>query len=156
MSNNLVLYDEKYKLESYEVLFMQNFKDTHSIEKSLNLLTNRQKERVNAALRTGKSDLAKAFKDFVESAPVHPEANKVVILDNLIWIMNQAKEDLDTQGVLRAISEINKMIKGNLVSTNESKVIERHLIGVIDLTKKETKDDTIDVSYTEVKNIENG
>jgi hypothetical protein len=134
--SDLTLYDDKYKLESYEALFMQYFKETHSLEKSLNKLTKRQQERVNSTLRTGKSDLAKCFKEFVEDAPVHPEANKVVILDNLIWIMNQAKEDKDTQGVLKAISEINKMIKGNLVASTDKKVIEKQLIGVIDLSRR--------------------
>jgi hypothetical protein len=148
MSNDLVKYGESYALSSYEVLFIQSFKDTHSISKSLKLLTKTQQERVNASLRTGKSDLSKAFKSFVEEAPIHPEANKVVILDNLIWIMNQAKEDQDTQGVLRAISEINKMIKGNLVSSNESKVIEKHFVGVIDLTKKEEKKEPITIDVT--------
>ena len=134
--SNLILYDDKYELKSYEHLFLQSFKDTHNLSKSLKLLTKTQANKVNAALRTGKSDLAKAFKEFVEDAPVHPEANKVVILDNLIWIMNQAKEDKDTQGVLRAITEINKMIKGNLVSSTEKKVVEKQLVGIIDLTKK--------------------
>lgn len=147
MSHNLTLYDNKYKLETYETVFIQNFKDTHSIEKSLKLVTDKQADRINAALRTGKTALALAFKDFVESDPVHPEANKIVILDNLIWIMNQAKEDKDTQGVLRAITEINKMIKGNLVSSKESRVIEKHMIGIIDLTKpKEDEPKTIDIT----------
>jgi len=147
MSHNLILYDNKYELESYETVFMQNFKDTHSIEKSLKLVTEKQAYRINATLRTGKTALALAFKDFVESDPIHPEANKIVILDNLIWIMNQAKEDKDTQGVLRAITEINKMIKGNLVSSKESKVIERHMIGIIDMTKPKDEDiTTIDIT----------
>ena len=111
MSQELVMYDGKYELKSYETLFIQSFKDTHNLSKSLKLLTNSQQDKVNASLRTGKSDLAKAFKEFVEEAPIHPEANKVVILDSLVWIMNQAKEDKDTNGVLRAITEINKMIK---------------------------------------------
>ncbi len=51
--------------------------------------------------------------------------------------MNQAKKDEDTHGVLRAIMEINKMIKGNLATSTDRKVIETKLIGVIDLTKKE-------------------
>jgi len=135
MSNDLVVYDNKYKLKSYEALFMQSFKDTHSLKGSLDLLTKRQQDRVNASLRTGKSDLSKSFKEFIEQAPIHPEANKVVILDNLVWIMNQAKIDQDTQGVLRAITEINKMIKGNLVSSTEKKVIERQIVGIIDLTR---------------------
>ena len=150
MSSNLVLYDDKYKLESYEALFMQNFKDTHSLSKSLKLLNKTQQDKVNSALRTGKSDLALAFKDFIESAPTHPEANKVVILDNLVWIMNQAKEDKDTNGVLRAISEINKMIKGNLVSSTEKQVIQKQLVGIIDLTKNKDNNETIDVEYTEM------
>jgi hypothetical protein len=145
--SNLILYDDKYNLESYEALFMQSFKDTHNLTKSLKLLTARQQERINAGLRTGKSDLALAFKEFVEDAPVHPEANKVVILDNLIWIMNQAKKDEDTQGVLRAITEINKMIKGNLVNSTEKKIIERQIVGIIDLSKK-TEQETIDIEFT--------
>ena len=146
--SDLILYDEKYRLESYEALFMESFKDTHNLNKSLKLLTKHQRERVNAALRTGKKDIALAFKEFVEEAPTHPEANKVVILDNLIWIMNQAKKDEDTQGVLRAITEINKMIKGNLVNSTEKKIIERQIVGVIDLSKKEDEQETIDVEYT--------
>ena len=150
MDSELILYDEKYNLNSYETLFMQHFKDTHSLNKSLKLLNKSQQEKVNSALRTGKSDLALAFKEFIESAPTHPEANKVVILDNLVWIMNQAKEDKDTNGVLRAISEINKMIKGNLVSSNEKQVIQKQLVGIIDLTRKDKDNDTIDVEYTEM------
>ena len=146
--SDLILYDEKYRLESYEALFMESFKDTHNLNKSLKLLTKHQQDRVNAALRTGKKDIALAFKEFVEEAPTHPEANKVVILDNLIWIMNQAKKDEDTQGVLRAITEINKMIKGNLVNSTEKKIIERQIVGVIDLSKKEDEQETIDVEYT--------
>ena len=146
MSHNLTLYDNKYELESYEVVFIQNFKDTHSMKKSLSKVTELQAKRINATLRTGKSALALAFKDFVESDPVHPEANKIVILDNLIWIMNQAKSENDTQGVLRAITEINKMIKGNLTSSKESKVIEKHMIGVIDLTKTNEEPKTIDIT----------
>ena len=146
MSHNLTLYDNQYELESYEVVFMQNFKDTHSMKKSLLMVTELQAKRINATLRTGKSALALAFKDFVESDPVHPEANKIVILDNLIWIMNQAKAENDTQGVLRAITEINKMIKGNLTSSKESRVIEKHMIGIIDLTKTENEPKTIDIT----------
>ena len=142
MGHNLTLYDSKWNLESYETLFMQHFKDTHNLSKSLKTLTKTQQARVNATLRTGKSNLAKCFKEFVEDAPIHPEANKVVILDNLIWIMNQAKEDKDTQGVLRAITEINKMIKGNLVSSNDKKVIEKQIVGVIDLTKRMEEQET--------------
>jgi hypothetical protein len=149
MSHNLVTYDNKYKLESYEALFIQSFKDTHSLSKSLRLLTSNQQDRVNATLRTGKSDLALAFKEFVEEAPVHPEANKVVILDNLVWIMHQAKEDKDTNGVLRAITEINKMIKGNLVSSTEKQIIQKQIVGIIDLTKK-SDDNTIEISYEDV------
>ena len=136
MDNNLTLYKEKYYLKDYELLFMTNFEDTHSLSKSLDLLTKYQKGKVNASLRGGKNDLAKCFKDFVSEAPIHPEANKVVILDNLVWVMNQSKQDLDTQGVIRAISEINKMIKGNLVSTKETKIIEKQFVGLIDLTNK--------------------
>jgi len=147
--SELILYDEKYELEPYEALFLQSFKDTHSLTTSLKLLTTRQQGRVNAKLRTGKSELSKAFKDFVETAPIHPEANKVVILDNLIWIMNQAKKDEDTQGVLRAITEINKMIKGNLVSTNDKTTVEKHFVGLIDLSKKEEEQKTIDVEFKE-------
>tara|TARA_R110000822_G_scaffold91697_1_gene211256 strand:+ start:549 stop:989 length:441 start_codon:yes stop_codon:yes gene_type:complete len=146
MSHNLTLYDKKYELESYEVVFIQNFKDTHSLKKSLEAVTELQAKRINATLRTGKSALALAFKDFVESDPVHPEANKIVILDNLIWIMNQAKEENDTQGVLRAITEINKMIKGNLTTSKESRVIEKHMIGIIDLTKPDKEPKTIDIT----------
>jgi len=141
--SDLVLYDEKYQLEDYEVLFMEAFKDTHSLDKSLKKLTKTQQSRVNSALRTGKKGIAKAFLDFIETAPTHPEANKVVILDNLVWMMNQAKKDQDTQGVLRAIQEINKMIKGNLAANSERKVIEQKLIGVIDLTKKSEEDEPI-------------
>ena len=54
--------------------------------------------------------------------------------------MNQAKIDQDTQGVLRAITEINKMIKGNLVSSTEKKVVERQIIGIIDLTKSQEEE----------------
>lgn len=146
MSHSLTLYDNKYELESYEVVFIQNFKDTHSIEKSLKLVTEKQAKRINATLRTGKTALALAFKAFVESDPVHPEANKIVILDNLIWIMNQAKAESDTQGVLRAITEINKMIKGNLTTSKESRVIEKHMIGIIDLTKPSKEPNTIDIT----------
>ena len=150
MSKELVLYDDKYSLQNYEALFMQNFKDTHSLSKSLKLLNKNQQDRVNASLRTGKSDLSKAFKEFIEEAPIHPEANKVVILDNLVWIMHQAKKDEDTQGVLRAITEINKMIKGNLVSSTEKQVIQKQIVGIIDLTKK-LEDDTVEISYEDVK-----
>lgn len=150
MSHNLVMYDDKYELESYEALFMESFRSTHNIKDSLKLLTERQQQRVNGSLRAGKSDLAKAFKAFVEEAPIHPEANKVVILDNLIWIMNQAKIDQDTQGVLRAITEINKMIKGNLVTSTEQKVIKTQIVGIIDLSKKEDEVKTIDVSSEDV------
>jgi hypothetical protein len=147
MSSNLITYEDKYKLESYEALFIQHFKETHSLQSSLSLLTANQQNKVNASLRTGKSDLAKVFREFVETAPVHPEANKVVILDNLIWIMNQSKEDKDTNGVLRAINEINKMIKGNLVSSTETKVIKQQILGVIDLSKpKQLEETTIDVT----------
>jgi len=142
---DLILYDNKYNLNSYETLFIQNFKDTHSLDKSLKLLTKTQRERVNATLRAGKSDLAKCFKEFIEEAPIHPEANRVAILDDLIWIKNQAREDKDTQGVLRAITEINKMIKGNLASTSEKTTIQQRLIGVIDLTKKEDETKFIEV-----------
>lgn len=145
--SNLILYDDKYELDSYEALFMQSFKDTHSLTKSLKLLTKTQAERINAQLRTGKSNLARCFKEFVEDAPVHPEANKVVILDNLIWIMNQAKKDEDTQGVLRAITEINKMIKGNLATNGDKATIEKHFVGLIDLSKKEEEQKTIDVEF---------
>jgi len=149
--NELVLYDNKYSLKNYEALFIQNFKDTHNLDKSLKLLTKSQKEKVNASLRTGNSDLAKVFKEFIEEAPTHPEANKVVILDNLVWIMHQAKEDKDTNGVLRAITEINKMIKGNLVSSTEKKVIERQIVGVIDMTKKDNNQETMDISYEDIE-----
>lgn len=149
MSHNLVLYDEKYRLESYEALFMQSFKDTHNLENSLKLLTKNQQDRVNASLRTGKSDLSKAFRDFIEEAPIHPEVNKVAILDNLVWVMNQAKLDKDTNGVIRAIAEINKMIKGNLVTTTEKQVIQKQIVGIIDLTKK-SSDNTIDITYEDV------
>lgn len=148
MSDELILYDEKYNLKHYETLFIQNFKDTHSLKDSLRLLNKKQQERVNATLRTGKSDLAKAFREFVETAPTHPEANKVVILDNLIWIMNQSKKDEDTQGVLKAITEINKMIKGNLVNSSDKKTVEKHIVGVIDLSKPEQiESKVIDVEF---------
>lgn len=147
--SDIVLYDNKYDLEPYEVLFIESFKDTHSLNKSMKHLTKTQKSKVNATLRGGTRDLAVVFKDFIEEAPIHPEANKVVILDNLVWIMKQAKEDKDTQGVLRAITEINKMIKGNLASSTDKTIVEKHLVGIIDLTKKdETKGQetvTIDV-----------
>ena len=136
MKSNLVKHGE-FMLENYEVLFIDAFKEKHSLTEALSILTNRQQERVKGALRAGRSDLALAYKDFVNNAPIHPEANKVVILDNLVWLMNRAKKEEDTQGVLRAITEINKMIKGNLASTSEKKVIETKLIGIIDMTKRE-------------------
>lgn len=146
--NELVLYDDKYNLKPYELVFIQNFKDTHNLDKSLKLLTKAQGNNVNASLRTGKSDLAKCFRDFIESAPSHPEANKVVILDNLIWVMNQSKKDLDTNGVIRAIAEINKMIKGNLVNLSDKKVVEKQIIGIIDLSKRE--EETIDIESIQI------
>ena len=146
--NELVLYDDKYNLKPYELVFIQNFKDTHNLDKSLKLLTKAQTNSVNASLRTGKSDLALCFKGFIESAPSHPEANKVVILDNLIWVMNQSKKDLDTNGVIRAIAEINKMIKGNLVNQSDKMVVEKQIIGIIDLSKRE--EETIDVESIQI------
>ena len=143
--SELILYDNKYNLDTYETLFIQNFKDTHDLSKSLKLVTKAQKEKINASLRGGRSDLAKCFKEFIEEAPVHPSANKVVILDHLVWIMEQAKKDEDTQGVLRAITEINKMIKGNLASTNDKRVVEQKLIGFVDLTVKPDEPLIIDV-----------
>lgn len=156
MSDELVVYDGKYNLKHYETLFIQHFKETHNLKESLSLLNKNQASRVNATLRTGKSDLAKAFKDFVEEAPVHPEANKVVILDNLIWIMNQAKIDEDTQGVLKAITEINKMIKGNLAASTDKKVVEKHIVGVIDLTKPTVDENDIKTIDVEFKTETNG
>ena len=99
--SDLILYDDKYNLKPYETLFMQSFKDSHNLSDSLKMVTKAQKKLINASLRGGKSDLAKCFREFIEEAPVHPEANKVVILDHLIWIMKQAKKDEDTAGVLR-------------------------------------------------------
>jgi len=141
MSSELVLYEEKYALEKYELLFMQNFTMTHSLSESLKLLTDRQKERVSGSLRAGKSNLALAYKSFIESAPIHPEANRAVILDNLVWAMNQSREDNDTGGMIKAISEINKMIKGNLVASADKKIIQTKFIGLIDLTKKNILED---------------
>lgn len=145
MGKDVTIYDNRYHLESYEIVFIQSFKDHHNLHKAKSSLTPRQRERIDASLRTGKSDLYKAFSEFVEGAPIHPEANKVVILDNLIWVMNQAKEDQDTNGVIKAIAEINKMIKGNLVSNTEKTVVKQQLVGIIDLTKKEDEPITIDV-----------
>ena len=137
------LYNGKYDLESYEILFMDSFEHTHSLDESLGLLTKRQKERIKGALRQGKLPISKCYKEFIRTAPIHPEANKVVILDNLVWIMHQAKEDKDTGGVLRAISEINKMIKGNLVNSTEKTIVQQKLIGVIDLTNQNKEEEPI-------------
>ena len=145
MNKDLIRYDEDFSLENYQVLFMQTFKETHSLTNALKVVTKTQSKKIKATLRAGDSDLAKAYKRFVEDAPIHPEANKVVILDNLIWLMNQAKKDEDTQGVLRAITEINKMIKGNLTSSKDTKTIETKLIGIIDLTKKNDEPIVIDI-----------
>jgi hypothetical protein len=147
--NEVILYDDKWKLKDYELLFLQSFKDTHNLASSLALLQDNEKRNVKAGLKNGRTDLGKAFKEFVEDAPIHPEANKVVILDNLIWVMNQAKIDQDTNGVIRAISEINKMIKGNLTVSQENKIVKQTLIGIVDFTKKEVDDNTLDVTYTE-------
>ena len=149
MEGNIILYDEKYELEEFEAQFMNRFRETHSLSEAMSLLHNKEKVLIKSRLRDGKSELGNAFKEFVENAPVHPEANKVVILDNLVWIMNQAKIDQDTQGVLRAITEINKMIKGNLVSTNDKTTVEKHFVGLIDLSKKEEEQKTIDVEFKE-------
>jgi len=151
MSNEIVLYENNYGLESYELLFMHYFTTSHSLDSSLELLTDRQKERVSGSLRAGKSNLAKAYREFIETAPIHPEANKTVILDNLIWAMNQSKDELDTGGVIKAIAEINKMIKGNLVASTDKKIIETKLIGIIDLTKKDIEDDTVVIDVTPQK-----
>ena len=146
-----ILYDGKYRLESYEIVFLEMFRDTHSLDKALKQLTQPQRTRVNGTLRTGKSDLAKAFKSFIEQAPLHPSVNKVVILDTLVWVMNQAKADEDTQGVIRAIAEINKMIKGNLVNSVEKTVIEKQFVGLIDLSKKPDDDSMIDITHETLK-----
>lgn len=136
---DIVLYDDKFELKPYEATFMDAFKSTHSLGTALGEVTNQEAVQIQKDLRNGKSDIGLAFKEFVEDAPIHPEANKVVILDNLIWVMNQAKIDEDTNGVIRAIAEINKMIKGNLTATQEKKVTQTHLVALVDMTKK--KDD---------------
>ena len=136
---DIVLYDDQFELSAAEVTFMDSFKASHSLGTALGSISNEEATEVQAALRDGKSDVGLAYKEFVENAPVHPEANKVVILDNLIWVMNQAKIDEDTNGVIRAIAEINKMIKGNLTASQEKKVTQTHLVALIDMTKK--KDD---------------
>ena len=137
---DIVLYDDKFELKPYEATFMDAFKSTHSLGTALSEVTNQEATQIQKDLRNGKSDIGLAFKEFVEDAPIHPEANKVVILDNLIWVMNQAKIDEDTNGVIRAIAEINKMIKGNLTATQEKKVTQTHLVALVDMTKKKDEE----------------
>ncbi len=131
---DLILYDDE-SLEDFEVQFMDAFKRSHSLKDANELLSTKERRFVRERLRDGTSNLGKVYARFVNSAPVHPEANKVVILDNLIWVMNQAKIDQDTNGVIRAISEINKMIKGNLTTSQENKVQKTTLVALVDMTK---------------------
>jgi len=144
MDKDLILYDEE-SLDEFEITFMDMFKNTHSLSGGMELLNTKEKKLVKQRLRDGTSNLGKVYAKFVNSAPVHPEANKVVILDNLIWVMNQAKIDQDTNGVIRAISEINKMIKGNLTTSQETKINKTTLVALVDMTKKSSDEEPITI-----------
>ena len=153
MGEELVLWgkEKKYALKDYEAEFMDMFSATHDLDGSYKALELNHRAAIKAKIRRGTSDLSKAFEEFITKAPAHPKANKVVILDTLVWAMEKSKKEEDTQGVIRAIQEINKMIKGNLVTSQENAISKTKLIGVIDLSqpKKEDEPVTIDVTHTE-------
>jgi len=148
------IFKKKYKMLDFEYHFMIKFESTHSFVKALSFLSEDEQLLVRDKLGRGNSNLAKAYNEFILSAPIHPEANKVTILDDLIWIKNQSREDKDTMGVIRAIQEINKMIKGNLVSTKDAKVSATELIALYDLTPKKALPEPKVIDAEEIKIID--
>ena len=130
------VYKKKYRLVDYEYKFIEQFEKSHSFQKALNVLDEDEQILVRDALGSGRTNLSKAYNEFVLTAPIHPEANKVTILDDLIWVKNQSRNDKDTMGVIRAVQEINKMIQGNLVTPKENTAKAVQLIGLYDLSKK--------------------
>lgn len=153
MEEGLVLWgDKNIALKDYEAAFMDEFTRTHNLDRAYRSLPENNRRAVKAKIKRGTSDLAKAFKDFIENAPVHPRANRVAVLDTLVWAMEKAKEQDDTQGVIRAIQEINKMIKGNLVNSQTKEIKETKIIGVIDLSKPEQVEEEIVIDVTPEEN----
>jgi len=141
---------KEYKLNEFESEFMEYFSRTHDFEGALKTVPSRQRTLIKGKIkRGGSSELFKAWNDFVTEAPAHPKANKVAILDTLIWCMEKSKEHEDTAGVIKAVTEINKMIKGNLVANEEKTINKTSILGIIDLTKpKDGNDEPITIDVT--------
>lgn len=132
------LYDGSYMLTKVQSGFMDNFKATHDFKISIDRIEDTPaKESVRRLLKTGDNNLYKCYNDYINSSPLHPEVNKTVILNDLVRLKDMAFEDKDTALLMKVIPEINKMIKGNLVSNTKSEVTKTTIVGVIDLTNRE-------------------
>jgi len=143
-----VLYDYedgKYRLTRAQIKFMDNFKNSHDFRASLEAFTAVEKNSITSALARGKSDFTRCYNDYINSAPQHPEVNKVVILNDL----EMAFKENDTALLMKVIPEINKMIKGNLSNTAKEIVKETKFVGIIDLSREAKMIDepkTIDIT----------
>ena len=139
-SKKKIIYDDEFMLTSTQIAFMDKFKATHNFKISIASLDSKAaQESVKQSLKMGNNDLYKCYNKYIDSSPLHPEVNKVVILNDLIRLKDMAFEDGDTALLMKVIPEINKMIKGNLASTTEKRSSGNKLIGVIDLTRREDK-----------------
>lgn len=141
----------KYKLKDFEKAFLDSFKATHDLDIALGHIVPEEQELVNNSLNSGRGNIYKAFRAFINEAPTHPRANKVAIVNALVKALAIAVKDEDTNGIVRITSELNKMTKGNLVINSDKKVVTQTLVGIIDLSApKEIQERTIDVSIKEL------
>ena len=122
-----------YDLEEFEEAFLRVFKGTHRFEAALMAVTSEEALIIQERLNKGDTDLGKAFNEFVKSAPTHPRVNRLSIIQALYEALEISISDQDTAGIVRCSQEINKMIDGNLASSQKTSKSPT-LVGLIDLS----------------------
>jgi len=138
---------EKYRLTPNQQIFMESFKETHDYKFSLAQVPASARQGVRASLLNGVSDLSKAYKEFVENAPLNPRANKASVLQMYFDLYDKAYASDDVALMAKILPEINKMVKGNLANQVKETKTETKLIGMmIDLTQKDNEPKTIDIT----------
>ena len=123
-----------YDLSKNQQLFLDTFKNTHDYERALKSIPKESRRAIESSLKKGHTNLAKAYNDFIKSAPLHPAINKVSIQNMYMELYDMAMIDGDTGLAAKMLGELNKMVKGNLATTTTEIIKETKIIGVIDMT----------------------
>jgi len=139
----------KYSLTKNQETFMNTFRETHDYKKALASVPKSARPGVKASLLNGKSDLSKAYQEFVNNAPLNPRANRASVLQMYFDLYDKAVASDDVVLMTKILPEINKMVKGNLANQVKETETQTKVIGmVIDMTKKDDEDMPLTIDIT--------